>query len=184
VHAPHLSLVAPTLGSALLLCLALASATGIAMGLVYAGAPAALSRIERSPLLPEDFAKERLALSTRLYKHLSGRDDLLKAVAERVLLPYAQSLLGPIALVASGRTLAAEERRLRGRIDDALAGRGASRLGGLDDLVRTAVELRALPAQRALTLALRSLLPVHIVAFALALVLLIAHVVQALGAAR
>jgi ferredoxin len=184
LHAPPPFALRATAGSALLLAFAASALVGALAAIAYRVLPPRLARIERGALLPEDFAKERLALSTRLYKHLSGRDDLLKAVAERVLLPYAQSLLGPIALVASGRTLAAEERRLRGRIDDALAGRGASRLGGLDDLVRTAVELRALPAQRALTLALRSLLPVHIVAFALALVLLIAHVVQALGAAR
>jgi hypothetical protein len=184
VHAPHGAVLAATTGSALLFSVYAASASGLLMALVYALAPRALSRVERTPLLPEDFGRESASLSTRLYKNLSGRDDLVKAVAEKVLLPYAKSVVGPFALVASGRDLRQEERRIRSRIDTVLAGRGRERLAGLDDLVRTAVELRALPAQRALTVALRALLPIHIVAFSLALVLLALHLLGALGVGR
>lgn len=180
-HAPHDHLLAATRGSALLVALYLAGASGAAMAATYAFAPKALSKIERTPLLPEDFAKERGAMSARLYKSLSGKDDLVKAVASRVLLPYAKSFLGPVLLVASGRDLRAEEQHLRVRIDTALEGRGKERLTGLDDLVRLAVELRALPAQRFLTTLLRVFLPIHIVAFTIACVLGVLHVLGVSG---
>lgn len=183
-HAPHGTVLSATPGSALLLSLYAASGSGILMALLYAFVPAALSRIERTPLLPEDFATERAGLSARLYKNLSGKDALVKAVAEKVLLPYAKRVIGPALLVGSGRDLRAEEKRLRARIDATLEGRGRDRLEGIDDLVRTAVELRALPAQQVLTVSLRALLPVHIVSFALALVLLVFHVASAIGGAR
>jgi hypothetical protein len=97
-----------------------------------------------------------------------------------VLLPYARAPLGWLALAASGRSLAGEERRLRRRIEDALAGRAAGRLDEVDPILRTAVELRALPARRVLTALLRAWLPLHIVTAALVVALLLAHVVTAL----
>ncbi len=182
VHTPSVVTLRPTSGGALVLMLGLSGLSGLLLALAYAFLPARLSRIERTPLLPEDFAKEREALATRLFKSLSGKDDLVKAVADKVLLPYAKSPLGPLALLASGRDLRFEQRLLRGRIDAALEGRGKERLVGVDELVRIAVELRALPAQRAITAVLRGLLPLHIVSFAITLALLLLHAVSALGA--
>lgn len=180
-HAPHPLSPRATSGGALVVALFIAGLSGIALGLAYAILPKRLSRIERTPLLPEDFARERDALSTRLFKSLSGRDPLLKAVADKVLLPYARNPIGPMLLLAGGRELRLEQRALRSRIDVALEGRGNDRLGGVDELVRTAVELRALPAQRLLTSILRVLLPIHVVAFAMAFALLVVHMVNVLG---
>jgi len=115
----------------------------------------------------------------RLHREAAGTSDLVKAIADRVLLPYARAPLGGAALAASGRTLAEEEARLTARIDGALEGRGGDRREGLDRLIRTAVELRALPARRALTAALRAWLPIHIVAAAVVLALLFLHVAMA-----
>jgi Fe-S-cluster-containing dehydrogenase component/CRP-like cAMP-binding protein len=181
-HAPSPFAPRATSGGALTIALFIAGLSGIALGVAYAALPKRLSRIERTPLLPEDFAKEKDALSTRLFKSLSGRDPLLKAVADKVLLPYARNPFGPVMLLASGRELRLEQRVLRSRIDDTLEGRGHDRLGGIDELVRTAVELRALPAQRMLTLVLRTLLPIHVVSFMMAIGLLVLHVVNVLGA--
>lgn len=183
-HAPHSSPLSASRGAALLVALYIAGLSGVLMGLLYWLVPPALSRIERTPLLPEDFATERAALSARLYKNLSGRDELVKVVASKVLLPYAKNPIGGLLLVASGRDLKAEERTVRRRIDAVLEGRGQARLTGLDDLVRIAVELRALPAQHVLARSLRVLLPVHVVAFTVALVLLVLHVAGAVGASR
>lgn len=181
VHAPHTQIFAATRGSALLLALYAACGSGALMALFYGVLPQILSRIERSPLLPEDFTNERAQLSAQLYKSLSGRDDLVKAVASRVLLPYARNPFGAFVLAFSGRDLRSEQKRLRSRIDSALEGRGRDRLSGLEELVRIAVELRAQPAQRYLTMALRIFLPIHIVAFAVACVLLVLHVLVVKG---
>jgi hypothetical protein len=104
----------------------------------------------------------------------------VKKILERFLLPYAASPLGPLALLASGRLLREEEAALRARIDAALEGRGKERLGGLAELVRIVVEMRALGAQRGLLLTLRAGLPLHIVSFAIALALLGLHAAFAL----
>src|SRR5262249_37571578 len=115
---------------------------------------------------------------------MTGRSDLVKKIAETSLLRYARSPLGWIRLVASGRTLREEEQVQRKRIDDALEGRGAERLAGLSDLVRTVVELRAIGARRCLSFPLRAWLPIHVVTFALALGLLVIHVVAVGGGLR
>ncbi|HWM86251.1 MAG TPA: hypothetical protein VNO33_10450, partial [Kofleriaceae bacterium] len=165
---------------ALMLALALASLLGVAGAIAYRALPARLTRLERRGALPEDLAGERDQLFSRLYSEISGTGDLVKAVSARLLLPYARAPLGWLALAASGRSLTEEERRLRARVDLALAGRGRDRLHGLDPILRTAVELRALPARRALTTALRVWLPLHIVAGAAVLALLLVHAVTAL----
>jgi hypothetical protein len=95
-------------------------------------------------------------------------------------LPYTKSWLGPLMLAASGRTLREEEQRLRAAIDVKLGGRGKERLAGLEELVKIVVELRAVPAQRALTFALRAGLPVHVVTFAAAIAALVVHVAVAI----
>ncbi|MEX1362511.1 MAG: cyclic nucleotide-binding domain-containing protein, partial [Nannocystaceae bacterium] len=127
------------------------SLLGVLGAVVYRVVPRRLARLERRGALPEDLAAERRALLDRLFVQASGRDDLVKTIAGRVLVPYARAPLGPLMLLASGRDLAAEQVRLRERIDRMREGRGDGRLAGLDDLVRTAVELRALPLRRVLT---------------------------------
>jgi hypothetical protein len=77
-------------------------------------------------------------------------------------------------------TLREEERRLRRRIVAAV-GERSSALDGIDDLVRMAVERRALRAQALLQTLLRAWTPAHLVGVAVALVLLIAHVVLVAG---
>ena len=141
--------------------------------------PGALARLERRGALPEDLRGERQALFDRLYTESTGTGDLVKTLMARVLVPYARSPLGSLALVLSGRTPVQERRRLRRRIDDMLQGRGQGKLDGLEPLITTVVELRALPARRVLTGLLRAWLPVHIIATAVVLAMLGIHVLTA-----
>src|SRR5262249_8377721 len=104
----------------------------------------------------------------------------VKKLVEKLLLPYANERFGPAKLFLSGRTLREEAARVRSIVDDVLEGRGKERLGGLDDLVRIVVELRAIPAQRFLLGALRVGLPLHVVTFCIAIVVLAMHVAFAL----
>lgn len=159
----------------------LVSGLGVCGALAYRVVPRRLARLERRGDLPEDLAAERQALLDRLFRQASGRDALVKTIADRVLVPYARALHGPVVLLLSGRGLADEQRRLRARIDAMRQGRGQGRLAGLDELVRIAVELRALPLRRSLTAVLRGWLPLHIVVSAVALALLGLHVAVMLG---
>src|SRR6185437_12757235 len=163
-------------GGALLLALAATSIAGAFASAAYRLVPPRLARLERSAALPEDFARARQDLLDRLYREASGKSDLVKKIFEKILLPYARSPIGPLALLASGRRLREEESALRARIDVVLEGRGKERLAGLSELVRVVVELRSLPAQRWLLGVLRAGLPLHIVTFAIALALLALHV--------
>jgi Fe-S-cluster-containing dehydrogenase component/CRP-like cAMP-binding protein len=165
---------------ALTLALLLATLVGGLGALAYRLLPRRLTRIERRGALPEDLAGEREALLSRLQREAAGTSDLVKTLADRLLLPYARRPLGGAALALSGRTLSQEEARVRARIDQALEGRGGDRLDGLDRMIRTAVELRALPARRTLTAALRGWLPVHIISAAVLLALLLLHVAMVL----
>ncbi|AUX23556.1 hypothetical protein SOCEGT47_040830 [Sorangium cellulosum] len=183
-HAPWPRSGRPTLGAALHLVFWATAAAGAFTAAAYRLAPRRLARIERTAALPEDFAVARAELLERLYREVSGRSDLVKKLVEKVLVPYVRSPLGPLALLASGRGLRAEERALRARIDAVLEGRGAERLAGLAELIRIAVELRALRAQRALLLALRAGLPVHIVTFGVAVALLALHAITAASGVR
>jgi CRP-like cAMP-binding protein/Fe-S-cluster-containing dehydrogenase component len=165
---------------ALTAALAVASLFGVAGAIAYLALPRRLTRLERRGALPEDLAGERDALAARAYRETTGTSDLVKTAAAHVLLPYARAPLGWLALALSGRSLADEEKRLRLRIDTALAGRGAGRLDGLEAIVRTSVELRALSARRLMTAALRVWLPLHIVAAAVTIALLFLHAAIAL----
>jgi Fe-S-cluster-containing dehydrogenase component len=159
-------------------------ATGLAGALgalAYRVVPARLSRIERGGALPEDLRGLARANEERIFGALSGRSDLLKAIYARILRPYARAWLGPLALIASGRTLREEQAHLEARIGRVLAGQGEGKLDGLDRLVRLAVDRRALGAQKALQAALRVWHPVHLVGTALVLVLLAMHVFAELG---
>ncbi|XXT14263.1 cyclic nucleotide-binding domain-containing protein [Sorangium sp. So ce429] len=183
-HAPWPRSGRPTLGAALHLAFWATAAAGAFTALAYRLAPRRLARIERTAALPEDFAAARRELLDRFYREVSGRSDLVKKIVEKVLVPYLKSPLGPLALLASGRGLREEERALRARIDAALEGRGAERLAGLAELIRIAVELRALPAQRALLGALRGGLPAHIITFGVAAALLVLHAITAASVPR
>jgi hypothetical protein len=167
-------------GAALMDALLLTSLAGGLVAAAYRWIPPRLARVERSSALPEDFARARQDLLDRLYREASGKSDLVKKIFEKILLPYARSPVGPLALIASGRRLREEEERLRRHVDEVLEGRGKERLAGLAELTRIVVELRALPAQRWLLGALRVGLPVHIVTFAVAVALLGLHVGVAL----
>jgi Fe-S-cluster-containing dehydrogenase component/CRP-like cAMP-binding protein len=162
-----------TTGGALAAALAIAVALGAFAAVAYRAVPRALTRLERRGALPEDLDAERDALEARLYREVSGASDRVKAVVDRLLLPYARARLGALALVASGRSLADEEQRLQQRLADALAGKQLD----VVPLIRIAVELRALPARRALAALVRIWPPLHAIAGAVTLALLALHVV-------
>ena len=145
-------------------------------GLAYWLIPSRLARLERRGSLPEDIAGQRNELFDRLYRESTGTSDLVKTITARILVPYARSVFGPIALVASGHSLRDEQARVRARVDSILSGRGAERLTGLDDLIKTVVEVRALAARRWMSRLLRSWLPVHIAVSGVALGMLALHV--------
>jgi Fe-S-cluster-containing dehydrogenase component/CRP-like cAMP-binding protein len=155
-----------------------AAASGALGAFVYRVLPARLSRVERKGALPEDLPEQQRELEERTFVELTGKSEVLKTLWSRVLKPYAHAAYGPAALLASGRTLGDEQRRLRARIERVLGGRGQDdgKLRGLDALVRLAVERRALPLQRALQAALRAWAPLHVALTAIALVLLALHV--------
>jgi Fe-S-cluster-containing dehydrogenase component/CRP-like cAMP-binding protein len=157
------------------------AALGMFGGLAYAIVPRRLTRLERDGALPEDLRARRTQLVDRLYRAGSGRSDLVRAIAEKILVPYARSVVGPLGLLLTGRTLSEEEARVHRRVDAMLQGRGAERLAGIDEIVRIVVELRALPLRRGLTALLRGFLPLHVVASALVLALLAIHVLVVLG---
>jgi hypothetical protein len=165
-------------GSGLAVAFLGASALGLLAALAYRVLPRRLSRLERSASLPEDLGALRRELADRLYAAVSGRSDVVKTIFARVLAPYERAPLGWLSLILSGRDLGGEQRALRARIDRMLEGRASSRLGGLDELVRLCVEKRALRAQWVLSSLLRVWLPLHLVAAAVAAVLLVAHVAE------
>jgi Fe-S-cluster-containing dehydrogenase component/CRP-like cAMP-binding protein len=163
-------------GGALAAALAVATAFGALAALAYRFVPRALTRLERTGALPEDLPVEREALEARLYAAITGKSDRIKALADHVVLPYARARFGALALIASRRGLGDEERRLRAHVDRVLAGR---RIDDSDELIRIAVELRALAARRHLSRALRLWLPLHVITAAAAAALLVVHVVLA-----
>ena len=156
------------------------AASGAFGALVYRFLPARLTRIERRMGLPEDESEEREALFDRLHAAVSGANSAKKELVHRILLPYGRAPSGMMFLALSGRSLAAEEARLVARVEQALGGRKSERLVGMEELVRTAVEMRALGARRILRGLLRSWLPLHLVGSALLLALLGLHVIGAL----
>jgi hypothetical protein len=170
----------PNAAGALALAFFGLAVSGALGAFAYGFLPARLSRIERGGALPEDLAERGATLGERAFRELTGRSEVTKAIYSRILRPYAASRLGSALLVASGASLGEEQRRVRGRIDRMLAGRGQGKLDGLDSLVRNAVERRALFAQRVLGAALRAWLPLHVALAAIALVLFVLHVFLAL----
>lgn len=169
----------PTTGGALSIVFFASAIFGGYTGLAYWLIPKSLARIERAAALPEDFALARKELLDRLFREVSGKSELVKKIFEKILLPYTNAMHGPLALVLSRRSLREEERAVRARIEGVLEGRGAERLAGLNELVRIVVELRSLPAQKWLLRVLRAGLPAHIVTFAIAVALLVLHIITA-----
>ena len=148
---------------------------------VYRQLPSRLARIERRGMLPEDFAPEREALLDRFQRGLSGRSRVVKTITRDVLIPYVHDRMGSWKLLASGRSLKREQQTLSDTIKKKTKGRYEDKMGGLDDLLETVVEMRALPAQRVLTRALRWWLPVHMVGTGVTLMAVLLHVVSVMG---
>jgi Fe-S-cluster-containing dehydrogenase component len=155
--------------------------------IAYATIPRRLTKLERGGTLPEDLAREREHLIDRLQRELSGKSTSLKQLATEHLLPWANAPLGWLAMLASGRDLRTTRAALRERVETWLpsqlrrdGGQPHAReqaLAGLDPLLRTCVELRALPARRVLTALLRGWLAPHVLLTGALFVALLAHVV-------
>lgn len=159
----------------------IAALSGLFGAWAYRSIPRRLTRLESGSALPEDLIGRRQTLLDSLYRQSSGREELVKAIASRVLVPYARSPLGGLRLLSSQRTQNAERARLRGIVEEMIASRGTRPLVGLDALIETVVELRALPMRRFLGSMLRGWLPLHIVAIAMASALLVLHVALVVG---
>jgi Fe-S-cluster-containing dehydrogenase component len=153
----------------------------------YATIPRRLTKLERGGTLPEDLAREREHLLDRLQRELSGKSIVLKQLATEYLLPWANVPMGWVAMLASGRDLRETRTALREQVETWLpahlrreGGQPRAReeaLAGLDPLLRTCVELRALPARRVLTALLRGWLAPHVLLTGALFVALVAHVV-------
>jgi hypothetical protein len=152
-----------------------ASITGGLAAAAYAVLPRLLARVERRAHLPEDLPARAKDLGERAFGALTGRSDATKAAYTRWLAPYARAWLGGLRLILGRRALRDEERRLRSEIERTIGAR-IRHLDGIDDVIRLAVERRAVSAQRLLQGALRTVVPVHVVCVAVTAVLLLAHV--------
>jgi hypothetical protein len=154
----------------------------------YSLIPTRLTKLERGGALPEDLVRERELLLDRLQRELSGKSTVLKQIVAQQLLPWARAPLGSLKLLASGRDLGATRAMLRERIEANLptelrldGGRPHARaeaLTGLEPLLRTCVELRALPARRLLTALLRGWLGPHVMLTGALLVALVVHILS------
>ncbi|GEM_PF-522151 len=157
-------------------------------GLSQALLPRVLTRLERRGSLPEDLVDEREKLLDRLQRGLSGRSPALKEWVAVRLLPWTRAPLGWVWLAASGRGLSAQRDLLRAEceawlttekgISSAQPQARAQALEGLDAVLDTCVEMRALPARRLSTALLRGWLGPHALLTGALLVALAAHVVS------
>lgn len=158
-----------------LLAFACASLSGLVVALAYLLLPRLLARIERQARLSDDLPNLARDLEERTFGALSGHSDGTKAIYASVLAPYAASWMGGLSLIVSARTLREEEAHLRARIS-AVVGDRVRHVDGLQDLLRLAVERRALRAQRLVQTLLRTCVPLHVVSVAVAVVLVAVHV--------
>jgi Fe-S-cluster-containing dehydrogenase component/CRP-like cAMP-binding protein len=184
----HAGFAAPTdLAGVLALLTWLTLGLGLFGAAAYAIVPRRLTRLEHGGALPEDLARERERLLDRLQRELSGKPALIKQLSAEHLLPWTRAPLGRLALLGSGRELGHERARLRQQIDGWIdpslregAGHPRARaelLADLEPILRTCVELRALPLRRLLHAALRAWMPAHVLLTGALLVALVAHVV-------
>ncbi len=180
-HAGRAGLGSLELAGLLLGMFWLTAALGAWGAWAYRALPRRLSRLERRGALPEDLRREREALLDRLHRELSGRSALVKRAARVVLLPYSLSRVGSLGLLLSGRDAARERARVQARVERLLGAQDPEQLAGLAEVVKTAVELRALPARRLLTFALRGFFVAHVLISGLALALLVLHVLIQTG---
>jgi Fe-S-cluster-containing dehydrogenase component len=148
--------------------------------IVYRVLPARLTRWERHHAPVEDRARERDELRQRWFDGSSARNEAVKELTRRVLLPYVTAPLGPLSLVISGRTLGAEVALLERRVEGLLAGRKSERLADSRALIETAVALRALEARRYVEGLLVAWVPCHLLLAVTMMVLLLAHVIGVL----
>jgi Fe-S-cluster-containing dehydrogenase component len=148
---------------------------GVATALAYHFLPKRLTRLEREVVNPERDVAERARLDDRLHLAISASGRSAHKVFEHVLVPYLRSPLVTVSLLASGRSLAAEERRLAERVQNALSGHASAELQNLDVVIAAAVERAAHPARRILSGTLRALGMLHLLLAAILLVLLIVH---------
>jgi Fe-S-cluster-containing dehydrogenase component/CRP-like cAMP-binding protein len=168
----------PSAAFALTIVALTAVATGIAAALAYVALPTRVARLERRGLLPEDVQAAARSLDDRVFSALSGKSELLKTLFARVLRGELRSRTSRALLLLSGRSVGAEERRLRERVDALREGRGGADLAGLDELVRLVAERRALDVARVLRGALRALVVVHVSTTGATLALTLVHLVQ------
>lgn len=146
---------------------------------VYRGLPRRLTRLERKGLLPEDFPAERERLRERLARTLQALDGRVQAVAKPLIASYVGAPLAGMGLVLSGRTLRAEEGRLRDKVAKRVPPAVSGTQANVDEAIRTAVAIRALPARAWLMRLLRLWLPIHIVLTAVLVALVGVHVALA-----
>ncbi len=147
-------------------------------GLVaYRALPSRLTRLEASA--PGDQGDgEALDPADALMRAIGGRSDALKRLAAAVLLPYVRRPGGGLVLLLSGRSLAAEQQRLRARLGVQLGVERLERIEGLSEVLAAVVDARARGPRRTLRGLLRVWLPPHIVLSAVSVVLLVAHVLS------
>lgn len=165
-----------TLAGLLNLAVWLVVGLGLVGALVYRQLPRVLGRLERRGDLPEDLDNRRQYLLDRMQRELSGRTVELKRAARAVLLPYAHARVGWLVLLLSGRSLTQEQQRLKQQVTALFAPAVHPRLHGLDEVIKTAIDIRALTARRVLTACLRGWLIPHILLSGLALTLLSLHI--------
>jgi hypothetical protein len=159
----------------------LTSLLGLFGFFVYRRLPETLTRLERKGLLPEDFPAERQRLEERFAQLVGQLDPGIRNVAQPALASYVRSTGVSLAMIVGGSSLGDEETKLRRQVGARLPPAASGATADIDEAVRTAVELRALPARIWLTRLLRAWLPIHIVSTAVVLTLLALHILLALG---
>jgi Fe-S-cluster-containing dehydrogenase component len=169
------------LAGALLVVFCLCALSGAFGALVYRVLPARLTRWERHHAAAEHRAREHDELRQRWFDETSGRNDAVKELTRRVLLPYVTAPFGALSLVISGRTLTAEVAALEGRVERLLDGRKSERLADARALIETAVDLRAFGARGYVERLLVAWVPCHLVLATTLVVLLVIHAVGALS---
>jgi Fe-S-cluster-containing dehydrogenase component len=167
-------------GSALALCFWICAALGLFTALAYRLIPRRLTRIERRVVPHELRGREKSELEDRLHAAVSKGGPVAKKLFEGVLAPYLRSTLSPLLLLVSGRSLAEEERRLSGRIEQLLGGRGQREAEAMREQLGVVIELAARPARALLERVLVGSGLAHALLAAMFAVLLVLHVVGVL----
>jgi len=150
--------------------------TGLLVSTVYRWLPARLAALERRGDLPEDGLGKGRANDDLVFRTLTGKSERLKTIYAHVLAPYTRSPGHLLRLVTTAPSVRDEEQRWHRRLRDTL-GERTKDLDGLAELVRLAVERRALRARAILGGTLRAIPLVHGALTFLALALALAHVV-------